>query len=166
MVSELHPSGTSKGTETKKGGGMKLQNKVRMQMVLMGLGAALLLTSSARAQQDMDPTYFDVNPGTPAVSKVADVRTAQSSPAIVENGNQAESALAIASGKDATLEAGMTRLAVVDAGIVLILLGGVGSIVAYAMAATRRERSPQVYTTSVPYTSKAPYTPVSAAPAQ
>src|SRR5467141_3287121 len=99
---------------------MKLQNKVRMQMVLMGLGAALLLTSSARAQQDMDPTYFDVNPGTPG--KVADVRTAQSSPAIVENGNQAESALAIASGKDATLEAGMTRLAVVDAGIVLILL--------------------------------------------
>jgi len=49
---------------------------------------------------------------------------------------------------------------------VLILLGGVGSIVAYAMAATRRERSPQVSMASVPYASKAPYTPVSAAPAQ
>ena len=143
---------------------MKLQNNVRMQMVLVGLGAALLLTSSARAQQEMDPTYFDINPGTPVVAKAAPVRTVQSAPAVTQS--TSESALAIASGKDATLEAGMTRLAVVDAGIVLILLGGAGSIVAYAMAATRRERSPQVSTASVPYTSKAPYTPVSAAPAQ
>ena len=53
---------------------MKFQNKIRMQMIMVGLGAALLMAGSARAQQDMDPTYFDVNPGTPAASKVVAVR--------------------------------------------------------------------------------------------
>jgi hypothetical protein len=37
---------------------MKFRTMVRMQMILMGLGAALLLVSSAHAQQDMDPAFF------------------------------------------------------------------------------------------------------------
>src|SRR5260221_1453304 len=59
-------------------GNMKSQKRIRIQMVLVGLGAALLMAGSARAQQDMDPTYFDINPGTPAVQKAAGVRSPQS----------------------------------------------------------------------------------------
>src|SRR5260370_14128774 len=52
-------------------GNMKSQKRIRIQMVLVGLGAALLMAGSARAQQDMDPTYFDIHPGTPAAQKTA-----------------------------------------------------------------------------------------------
>ncbi len=139
---------------------MKFQNKIRMQMVMLGLGAALLMACSARAQQDMDPTYFDVSPGTPAVSKAVAVRAAQGLQAARENASAAESTLALANRSDVTLEAGVTRMAIVDAGVALILLTGIVSIVIYAMAATRRERALRVS----PMT--APYTPVSAATAQ
>jgi len=138
---------------------MNFQKRIRMQMIMAGFGAALFMAGSTRAQQDMDPTYFDVNPGTPAVSKAAVVRVAHSSQAAKENG-QAESALTLASSNDATLEAGVMRMAIVDAGVALILVGGIASIVLYAMAATRRERMPRVSPVS------APYRPVSAATAQ
>src|SRR5258708_11900350 len=58
-------------------GNMKSQKRIRIQMVLVGLGAALLMAGSARAQQDMDPTYFDIHPGTPAAQKTAVVRRAE-----------------------------------------------------------------------------------------
>jgi hypothetical protein len=141
-------------------GNMKSQKRIRMQMLIVGLGAALLMAGSARAQQDMDPTYFDINPGTLAVQKAAVVRSAQSSVPATTESNAEVSILAVASGEDATLEAGMTRVAVIDVGIVLILFGGIVSIVLYAMAATRRERALRVSPMS------APYTPVSAATAQ
>ncbi len=138
---------------------MKLQNRIRTQVMLLGLGTVLLMAGSARAQQDMDPTYFDVNPGTPAVSKVVVVKAALHPQAAKEN-QRAESVLTLASSQDATLEAGVTRMALVDAGVALMLLAGIVSIVLYSMAATRRERSIRISPVS------APYTPVSAAPAQ
>ena len=138
---------------------MKFQTKFRMQMLMVGLGATLLMAGSVRAQQDMDPAYFDIKPGTPAVSKVAVVRTAQGAPRAIENG-QAQNALALASSNEATLEAGVARMAIVDAAVVLILFGGVISIVLYAMAATRRERMIRVSQMN------SPYAPVSAATAQ
>jgi len=138
---------------------MKIQNKVRMQVIMVGLGAALLMAGSARAQQDMDPAYFDVKPGTPAVSQTMAVRTAQNSQAAKENAS-AESTLALANRSDVTLETSVARIAVVDSGIALILLGGVVLIARYAVVAARGAR--------VPRFSKVirPYTPVSAATAQ
>jgi hypothetical protein len=138
---------------------MNFQKRIRMQMMMMGLGAALLMAGSARAQQDMDPTYFDINPGPPAVSKAAVVRVAHGSRAAKENG-PTEGALTLATSNDSTLEAGVMRMAIVDAGVVLILFGGIVSIVLYAMAATRRERMVRGSLVS------APYSPVSAATAQ
>jgi hypothetical protein len=138
---------------------MKFQTKIRMQMVMVGLGAALLMAGSARAQQDVDPTYFDVKPGTPAVRKALAVRTAQNLPRATEN-DSAQNALMLASSREATLEAGVARMAIVDAGVALILFGGVVSIVLYARAATRRERSIRVSQVHPPYA------PVSAATAQ
>ena len=137
---------------------MELQKKIRMQMMMVGLGAGLLLVGSARAQQDMDPTYFDVEPGSPAVSKAAAIRVAQSSRAANENGST-QSALTLAVSKEATLEAGVARMAIVDAGVALILFGGIFSIVLYASAATRRERNLGASRVN-------PYRPVSAATAQ
>ena len=138
---------------------MKFQNKIRMQLMMVGLGAALCMAGPVRAQQDMDPTYFDINPGTPAAKKAATVRVAHSSPATKENGST-ESALALASRNDETLEAGVMRMAILGAGLALILLGGTISIVLYARAATRRESMVRVPSVS------APYRPVSAATAQ
>jgi hypothetical protein len=117
---------------------MQVQKRIRLQMLLLGLGAALLVVAPARAQQDMDPTCFDINPGTPAVSKASAVRTAHK--VAIKETAEREDALAIASGKDATMEAGVIRVEVVDAGVVLILLSGIGAIVLYAMASTRHER--------------------------
>ena len=138
---------------------MKLQKKIRMQMVMVGLGAALFMAGTACAQQDMDPTYFDVNPGTPAVAKAVLVRTAQSLPRSTEN-ESTQNALALASSREDTLEAGVARMAIVDAGVALILFGGVVAIVLYARAATRRERMIRVSRMN------SPYSPVSAATAQ
>jgi hypothetical protein len=138
---------------------MELQKKIRMQMMMVGLGAALLMAGSARAQQDVDPTYFDVKPGTPAVNKAAAIRVAQSAPAASENGST-QNALTLAVSKEATLEAGVARMAIVDAGVAVILLGGILSIVLYAMAATRRERTLRASPVN------APYRPISAATAQ
>jgi hypothetical protein len=131
-----------------------------MQMTMVGLGAALLMAGSTRAQQDMDPTYFEINPGTPVVQKTAVVRSAQSHIPVKTERNDAASALAVVSGKDATLEAGMTRVFLIDAGVALILFGGIVSIVLYAMAATRREHALRTSPAG------APYAPVSAATAQ
>jgi len=137
---------------------MELQKKIRMQAMMLGLGAALLMAGSARAQQEMDPTYFDINPGTPAVSQAAPVRLA-TAPAGKADG-QAQSALTLATSKEDTLEAGVMRMAIVDTGIALILVGGILSIVAYALLATRRERSRR------PSRANVSYYPVSAATAQ
>ena len=138
---------------------MKVQNKVRVQMLMVGLGAALLMAGSARAQQDMDPTYFDVNPGTPAVSKTILVKAAPSSQAAKENAS-AESTLALANRSDVTLETSVTRVAIVDSGIALILLAGVVLIARYAVAAARGARVPGISKVT------RPYTPASAATAQ
>src|SRR5258708_25619646 len=97
--------------------------------------------------------------GTAGEKKTAVVRSAQNYIPAKTEGNDSASALAVVSGEDATLEAGITRVAVIDLGIALILFGGILSIVLYAMAATRRERALRVSPVS------APYTPVSAATA-
>jgi hypothetical protein len=115
---------------------MKFQNKI--QMLLVGVGAALLMAGSARAQQDMDPTYFDVNPGRPAAENVVLTRAA-ARPVAAPAEIRGESSMALASSSDQTLEAGVMRMAVVDAGVLLLLVAGLGSIVLYATAATRRE---------------------------
>jgi hypothetical protein len=151
-----------KTSDTFKGeveGGVKLQKRIRMQMVMVGLGAALFMAGSARAQQDVDRTYFDIKPGTPAASKAAVLQAAQSTPAANENGST-QNALTLAVSKEATLEAGVARMAIVDAGVALILFAGIVSIVLYARVATRRERTLRASPVN------APYRPVSAATAQ
>jgi hypothetical protein len=138
---------------------MEFRKMIRMQVMLMGLGAALLMASSARAQQDMDPTAFDVNPGTPRTAKVAAARAVQSSVTVKKTDSTASVNASLWSGQETQQEADLARLTMMDATMVLILMAGVGLIVLYAMAATKRERrlemSPQ----------RASYTPASGATA-
>jgi hypothetical protein len=138
---------------------MEVRKVIRMQVMLMGLGAALLLASSAHAQQDMDPTAFDVNPGTPHVIKVAAGHAVQSSATAKKSDSAASASESIWSGQETTQEADLTRLAMMDVIMVVILIVGVGLIALYAMAATKRERRLEM---SPP---RASYTPASGAPA-
>jgi hypothetical protein len=159
LATELQtPNASDEFPRGKMEGDMKFQNRIRMQMVMLGLGAALLMASSARAQQDMDPAYFDVNPGTPAVSKIVVVK-AQNSQAAKEN-TSAESTLALANRSDVTLETSVTRIAIIDSGIALILLAGVVLIARFAVVAARGARVPSISKVA------RPYTPASAATAQ
>ena len=119
---------------------MEFRKVIRMQVMLMGLGAALLLASSAHAQQDMDPTAFDVNPGTPPVVKVAAGHVAQSFATAKKTDSAASANELLWSGQETKQEADLARLTMVDTTMVVILLAGVGLIVLYAMAATKRER--------------------------
>ena len=139
---------------------MKSQSKIRVSLLVMGLGAAFLFAGSARAQQEVDPSFFDINPGT-SVEKAAPLTTAQQTPAAVQRSGNAEGALAIATGKDATFEAGLTRVAVIDIALAMILVGGFASIVVYALAATKR-----AYVPRSSYNPTRPYATVSASPVQ
>jgi hypothetical protein len=119
---------------------MKFQKMIRTQLMLMGLGVVLVLASSARAQQDMDPSSFDINPGTPKVERHAGVRTAHNSEPAEKVSTEAVVPAALWSRQNTREEADFSRLIIVDAAMVLILMAGITSIVFYAMAATRRER--------------------------
>ena len=57
---------------------MKFQNVIRMQLILAGLAAVLLMPGCVRAQQDMDPTVFDVNPNVSPADNTPAIQTAAS----------------------------------------------------------------------------------------
>jgi hypothetical protein len=137
---------------------MKFQKMIRMQMVLVGLGAALVLGSSAYAQQEMDPTTFDVNPGTPHMVSGGVARTAQSAAPASKANSAAVDSAALWNGEATEQEADLARLTLVDTMMVVIMMIGIGLIVLYAMAATRREPRLQI-------SPSAPYTPATGAAA-
>ena len=128
---------------------MKIQKAFQMRaMWLAALGAALVLATPARAQQDMDPTYFDANPGTPYANHQAPIRTARDFNVAEEQKMLAQTTAGVPETTNGTLESGLLRITVADSVAVVILFGGVVLIVLYAMAATRRERRPQVLLTT------------------
>ena len=127
---------------------MKMQTIFRVQM-LVGLGAALLLASSVRAQQEMDPTSFDINPGTPKVEQSAAPQKAvpqavapiaDDERASQDTGRDNLIATALWSRKATQEEADLARMTMMDALLVVILVSGIGSIVLFAKVATRRQR--------------------------
>ncbi|MGA2427496.1 MAG: hypothetical protein ABSH13_03255 [Candidatus Acidiferrum sp.] len=119
---------------------MKLQNIVRVPMIVMGLGVALLLASPLRAQQEINPDTFDINPGTPKAELVA-ATPASAGPASASDASQSVpvSQAAVVSGADWN---GMfaAPLNAVDVTMVLILAIGTGLVAIYTIAATRRQR--------------------------
>ena len=111
---------------------MKFQKMIRMQLMLVGLGAGLLVAKPVFAQQEMDPTLFEEasDPSHPgqgsfnvAATPVAAVKPAEESPAL-------------ASVQEADV-AGWTAL---DGDTIMILMVGIASIVLLGMAEAVRGR--------------------------
>jgi len=132
---------------------MKLQKIVRMQIMLMGLGAALLLASSAYAQQDMDPTDFPINPSTPK-AEVAAVQPAAQGVATTKAAN-AETVTPASLRSESTRESDAARV-VGDAVISMFLIAAIASIAIYELAETKR-------TPPQPIPQDGPYNPGSGA---
>ncbi len=122
---------------------MKAYGMVRMQVMVVGLGAAMLLAGPARAQQQVDPSGSDVNA---AIAQNVEVSTnAETQPVALES-SEATEADVVPAGFG--MENGL---------LLLILAVGTGSIFVYAKLATRRERYPQ------PVRSRSRYAPISGA---
>jgi hypothetical protein len=128
---------------------MKVCNVIRMQMmvaglgialVLLGLGAALLLASSAHAHQDLEPTHAVITLGTHKIDKGAAVRTAETFETANKERFEGDALLSLWSTQNTREEMSLAQLALLDTMIVVILMIGVGFLVLYATAATKRER--------------------------
>ena len=105
---------------------MKFQKVIRVQLMLMGLGAGLLLAKPVFAQQDMDPTLFE---STLAASQQDQAGfNVPATPAAVVNGTE-ETASSLAG-----LETEAAGLTPVDANTILALMVGIGSIVLLGIA--------------------------------
>jgi hypothetical protein len=113
---------------------MKLQRIVRVPMIVMGLGAALLLAGPVRAQQEVDPDTFDINPGTPKMEAVA--TTAVAAPNAIQTSDVARASISPASNWDGSFAAPLNA---VDVTMVAILALGTGLVALYTVAATRRQ---------------------------
>lgn len=55
---------------------MKFEAMMRITFIVAGVAALLWVPNSARAQQDVDPTLFDVSPAAPQADESPVVRTA------------------------------------------------------------------------------------------
>jgi hypothetical protein len=72
---------------------MKFQNVIRVQLVMLGLGAGLLIAKPVYAQQETDPTLFEATSGAsqqaqdgfnvPAPPQAVNVAVAESAPSAV-----------------------------------------------------------------------------------
>jgi hypothetical protein len=119
---------------------MKLQTIFRAPMIVLGLGVALLLASPVRAQQEVNPDTFDVNPGTPTAEIVA-ATPATASPVLAPDAGQrvVVSQASMVSGSDWN---GMfaAPLNAVDVTMIVILAAGTGLVALYTITATRKQR--------------------------
>lgn len=113
---------------------MKLQRILEGSAMVMGLGVALLFASPARAQQEMNPDTFDINPGTPTEVAAATPATA---PSTVQDGAMVQAAIMPASNWDGSFAGPWNA---VDVTMVVILATGTVLVTLFAVAATRRQR--------------------------
>jgi hypothetical protein len=123
---------------------MKFANRIRMHAMLVGLGTSLLLANATYAQQDTEPTTFDVNPG------VAPAQTAAAAPAgvntVVMTPAQSEDTRPATATKEQAVveEADARTWTEVDTLTLMALLLCVGSAIAHGVSKTRRDRSSQI----------------------
>jgi hypothetical protein len=120
---------------------MKFQRMIRMQMMLVGMGAGLLLTRPVCAQQDMDPTIFADSANT-AVMDQASNATPSAEPAKVAAADSV--APLAAEGVDA---AGLTSM---DTSAVVALMIGIASIVLLGFAEAVRGSRRRTWRERVP----------------
>ncbi len=122
---------------------MKFQKMIRVQMMLVSLGAGLLLARPVRAQQEVDPTFFEAAPGASQVDQAAAVKAAPSLKAA--NAAKADSPTPLAA-----QEVDAAQLTSLDAKTIVVLMIGIGSIVLLGMADAVRGNRRQTWRESTP----------------
>ena len=105
---------------------MKFQKMIRVQMMLVGLGAGLLLARPVRAQQEVNPTLFEEAQAAPQLDQAAAVNAATSL-------EVAKSAAVDAAAPMVVGEVGAPQLAPMDANVIIVLMIGIGSIVLFGL---------------------------------
>jgi hypothetical protein len=116
---------------------MKIQKMIRVQLMLMGLGAGLLTTKPVLAQQDTDPTLFEA---TVDASQPDQMPFNVAPPAEAARTVQLDStALPVVQ------EANAASLTALDMETVLALVVGIGSIVLLGMAEAARSRRRRIW---------------------
>src|SRR5260370_23294895 len=122
---------------------MKFQKMIRVQMMLVSLGAGLLLARPVRAQQEVDPTLVEAAPGASQVDQAAAVKAAPGLKAA--NAAKADSAAPLAG-----QEVAAAQLTSLDAKTIVVLMIGIGSIVLLGMADGVRGNRRQTWRESTP----------------
>jgi len=105
---------------------MKFQKMIRVQMMLVGLGAGLLLAKPVRAQQEVDPALFEVAPAAPQLDQAAALNAAPSLEAVKAAASDAAAPMVVG-------EVGTPQLAPMDASVIIVLMIGIGSIVLFGL---------------------------------
>ena len=113
---------------------MKFQKMIRVQLMLLGLGAALVMAKPACAQQDTDPTLFESSGEASQPDQAAALNAAPPSAVI--------RVTAYAYATPPVQELDQAKMTALDIKTVLALMIGIGSIVLLGMAeAVRGSRS-------------------------
>jgi hypothetical protein len=107
---------------------MKIQRMIRVQLMLLGLGAGLFMAKPVCAQQDTDPTLFEA-PADASQPNQAALNVAPSPEPVIR-----VTAYAYPVAPSSTQEADMEQLTALDINTVLTLLVGIGSIVLLGVA--------------------------------
>jgi hypothetical protein len=104
---------------------MKFQKMFRIQMLLMGMGAGLLLAKPVCAQQDMDPTIFEDSANTTVMDQALKATPSAEASEVAP----ADSVAALAA-----QEVGAAGLTSMDTSAAAVLMIGIGSIVLLGLA--------------------------------
>ena len=105
---------------------MKFQKIIRVQLMLMGLGAGLLMARPVFAQQDMDPTLFEAASDAPQLDQAAMKATPAPGPATIVTTDSTP--------LPAAEDVGAVQLTAMDKETIAFLMAGIGSIVLLGMA--------------------------------
>ena len=122
---------------------MKFKSIIRMQIVLVGLGAALFFANAASAQQDVDPTTFETNP---VAMQGQEAPVVQSSipDGVSAAPVKAPTLAAVDTESVAVQEAGAKKWSPVDTLTLMATMLGLAFIVVRGIAEARRPRNSQI----------------------
>lgn len=105
---------------------MKFQKMIRVQLMLVGLGAGLVFAKPVYAQQDTDPTLFEATSDASQQDQVG--FNAPAAPQAATN------VTAETAGLSAVQESDAAGLSALDVNAILALMAGIGSIVLLGIA--------------------------------
>ncbi len=105
---------------------MKFQKMIRVQLMLMGLGAGLLLAKPVLAQQDTDPTLFEAASDASQPDQVGFN--------VVAPPEAAKKVSADSIAPSAVQEADEAPMTTLDMNAILALMAGIGSVVLLGIA--------------------------------